>query len=114
MAAMALKAPASFGFTHPAYFLKRAAERPDIFTYVRAEYFIVVPEGSVSVGGGYNSQTQSNDGWAGAAGTSRGAGQWQLQGNMVALYNNDGGQQNFSAQNIAQGSWKVGQYQICR
>ena len=67
-------------------------------------------EGSVSVGGGYNSQTQSNDGWAGAAGTSRGAGQWQLQGNMVALYNNDGGQQNFSAQNIAQGSWKVGQY----
>ena len=67
-------------------------------------------EGSVSVGGEYNSQTQSNDGWAGAAGTSRGAGQWQVQGNMVVLYNNDGGQQNFSAENISRGSWKVGQY----
>ena len=67
-------------------------------------------EGSVSVGGEYNSQTQSNNPWAGAAGTSRGSGRWQVEGNMVVLYNNDGGQQNFSTQNLSRGSWKIGQH----
>ena len=67
-------------------------------------------EGSFSVGGEYNSQTQSNDPWAGGAGTSRGSGQWQVQGTSVMLYDHDGGQQTIPLQYLNQGSWKIGQH----
>ncbi len=65
-------------------------------------------EGSVSVGGEYNSRTQSNDAWAGAAGTSRNSGRWQVQQGTVILTNPDGSEQRFNLQGFTQGRWTIG------
>ncbi|MGF1605097.1 MAG: hypothetical protein ACFB22_02050 [Rhodothalassiaceae bacterium] len=69
-------------------------------------------EGSLSVGGDYNSEYQMNDSWAGMAHTARSAGRWQVQnspqGQMLMLTNPDGSQQSFYLNAIRQGRWSIG------
>lgn len=66
-------------------------------------------EGSISVGGDYNSEYQMNDSWAGAAGTSRGAGRWMVQNGTVSMVDNNGNRTDVPMSTISQGSWKWGQ-----
>lgn len=67
-------------------------------------------EGSISVGGEYNSAAGMNNSWAGMAQTSAGAGQWTVSGGTVTLRDHDGGQQQISVSAIQGGSWKIGQH----
>lgn len=67
-------------------------------------------EGSISVGGGYNSRYGMNDSWAGAAGTARASGRWGLDGGgNVVLTDNDGGRTEVPLTTIQQGRWTWGQ-----
>ena len=72
-------------------------------------------EGSVSIGGEYDSQTGANDSWAGVAQKSANFGRWTVEqganGPLLALYNNDGGSQKFLLSGVRQGRWKIGRTQ---
>lgn len=76
-------------------------------------------EGSFSVGGEYNPtgttaggmRDGANDDWVGAAGVSRGSGQWRVQGGTLMLQDNDGGTQQFNVSDVQRGTrWRHGQF----
>lgn len=76
-------------------------------------------EGSFSVGGEYNPMGTTaggvrdgmNDDWVGAAGTSRGSGQWTVQGPTLMLRDNDGATQQFDVADVQKGTrWRHGQF----